>query len=578
MKEIYHLTTISKINFFHPGIWEQGALLKEIERNLAIDDDLYASGKWGRAYDLQVFDKYKGTLGGRPTESFDPNGFLSELGLTQSLTAGRSNIELLRAFVLIDDYRPDARYFPMPGKVAALVQKTLLLLNFISPHLVSAVDRLINPLIEKKLEEKYVTDDHEPNPYGRFEEIVKGDHYELPKEKRYFGILRKRVPQYAWDNGPHSGSIDPGRNGTENFGTYDIALTLGFTESQASRIAIKCYDVDTSKTHYHHPHDMTKPRVTGTVGEIGDIHRHYNRSPYGLEDTRIIAAKIHLKRALKLVDEGYYDTAEQELAIGLHSLQDIFSHSQLTPVVHTLIGEFPDIVKYHPLSMFETALATEGYLKKFIEGLKLNLFDQDGNSQKRLAFPDQLVVGNAAPEEKSDVLKKLAEFPEALINFLKENGIHIFVGAAGAKLTELGFGIDLDGDGEITPDKWVDVNQDGRKQWFEVEDQFDNGRKWNEQPAAYHHQHRMIFISARVMEDPRSEVFLKHEINHAIDLTFHDDPQLNAKWGAYINKLYNAARRQGIIAFDELDPHEFFARREQVNISSNNRSINTSNS
>jgi hypothetical protein len=52
------------------------------------------------------------------------------------------------------------------------------------------------------------------------------------------------------------------------------------------------------------------------VGEIGDIHRHYNRSPYGREDTRIIAAKIHLERALKLVDEGYYDTAEQELAIG----------------------------------------------------------------------------------------------------------------------------------------------------------------------------------------------------------------------------------------------------------------------
>jgi len=557
------LTTMSKINFFQPGIWEKGALLKEIELNLAIADDPYASGKWRPGYDLQAFDKYKRTLGGRSTQSFDPNGFLSELGLTRSLTAGRSNIELLRAFLVIDDYRPDARYFPMPEKIAAFVQKALLFINLVSPHLVSAVDRLINPLIVKRLEEKYVTDEHDPNPYGRFEEIVKSGHYELSKEKRYFGILRRKVPQYAWDNGPHSGSIDPGRNGTENFGTYDIALTLGFTESQARRIAIKCYDVDISKTHYHHPHDMTKPRVTGTVGEIGDLHRHYNRSPCGREDTRIIAAKIHLKRALKLADEGYYDTAEQELAIGLHSLQDIFSHSQLTPVVHTLIGEFPDIVKYHPLSMFETALATEGYLKKFIQGLNLNSFNPETFLQPQPTPCDQLVVGNSTPEEKSAVLRKMAEFPQALINFLKQNDIHIYVGAGGTQLTELGFGMDLDGDGKITPDKWVDINQDGQRQWFEVEDQFDNGRKWNQQLAAYNHQHRMIFISNRLWEDSRLEALLKHEINHAIDLTFCDDPQLKDKWKAYIDKLYDTARRQGIIAFDELDAHEYFARIEQ---------------
>jgi hypothetical protein len=145
-------------------------------------------------------------------------------------------------------------------------------------------------------------------------------------------------------------------------------------------------------------------------------------------------------------------------------------------------------------------------------------------------------------------------------SFLKKNDIHIFVGAEGTKLTELGFGMDLDGDGKITPDKWVDINQDGQRQWFEVEDQFDNGRKWNEQQAAYSHQHRIIFIAARVLKDSRFEELFKHEINHAIDLTFQDDPLLKDKWIAYITQLYNAARRQGNIAFDELDPHEFFAR------------------
>ena len=174
-------------------------------------------------------------------------------------------------------------------------------------------------------------------------------------------------------------------------------------------------------------------------------------------------------------------------------------------------------------------------------------------------------------------MRKMAEFPEALTKFLKQNGIHIFVGAGGIELTELGFGMDLDGDGKITPGKWVDINQDGQRQWFEVEDQFDNGRKWNQQPAAYNHQHHMIFIAARVLKDPRFEELLKHEINHAIDLTYRHDPQLKDKWTAYITKLYNAARRQGIIAFDELNPSEYFARSERVNISSNNRSIKTSN-
>jgi hypothetical protein len=69
----------------------------------------------------------------------------------------------------------------------------------------------------------------------------------------------------------------------------------------------------------------------------------------------------------------------------------------------------------------------------------------------------------------------------------------------------------------------------------------------------------MIFISARVLEDHGFEEILKHEINHAIDLTCGDDPLLKDKWNAYVDKLYNAARRQGKIAFDALDPHAYFA-------------------
>jgi hypothetical protein len=47
---------ISKINFFQSAIWETGALLKEIERNVAAADDLYASGQWKAATDSRIFE------------------------------------------------------------------------------------------------------------------------------------------------------------------------------------------------------------------------------------------------------------------------------------------------------------------------------------------------------------------------------------------------------------------------------------------------------------------------------------------------------------------------------------------
>jgi hypothetical protein len=555
------MMTISKIDFFRPGIWEDGALLREIERNLAARDDLFASGQWKSALSPRILEKVRDILissEGCAAESFDPAGYLVELGLPRSLTAGRTNSDMLRIFHLIKAYRPDARYFPFSEKTGALVQKILLSISRISSSAATTVDRLIDPLAVKMTEKKYRTDQYHSAPYGKFAEIVKGEQSRLSKEERYLGILRKKVPQFAWDRGPHTGSIDPERRANEDFGTYDIAVKFGFAEEQARRMATKCYDVDISQTHYHDPRDRTKRRITGTVGEIGDIQRHYNRSPAGLEDTRITAARIHLERAFRLADDGFFDAAEQEFGIGLHSLQDIFSHAQLTPFIHTCLGEFPDLVKYHPLSMFETAVATEGYLKKFIAGLNLKPLDPAYGSKIAMPVSNHLIGGTATLADQALVSQKIAAFPQKLTTFLKDNGIRIFVGTEETLPTELGFGVDLDGDGTITPGKWVDVNADGKKQWFEVEDQFDIGKKWDRQPAAYNHQTRIIFISARILKKPGLEAVLKHEINHAIDLIFQDDTRLNAKWDAYINKLYNTARRRGTIAFDELDPHEYF--------------------
>jgi hypothetical protein len=553
---------ISTINFFDPGIWREGALLREIERNLAEPDDLLASGQWKPALPPRVFEKVSGLLTGgnvRAVASFDPAGYLAEVGLPQSLTAGRTNSDVLRAFHLIKSYRPDPRYFPFSGKTGAWVQKIFLTLSRISPSLVAALDRLIDPLAVRMTEEKYHTDRYHSAPYGKFEDIAKGAQSDLSKEARYVGILRRQVPQFAWDKGPHTGSIDAGHRTEENFGTYDIAVKFGFSEAQARRMATTCYDVDISRTHYRDPRDPTRWRTTGTVGEIGDIQRHYNRSPAGAEDTRITAARIHLDRALRLAGDGFYDAAEQEFGIGLHSLQDIFSHAQLTPTAHTCLGEFPDLVKYHPLSMFETALATEGYFKKFIAGLHLKPLAPVSGSFEAMPASDPFIGGTAAPQDRALVSQQIAAFPQELTAFLRDSGIRIYVGAAETLPTELGFGVDLDGDGRVTPGKWIDINGDGLKQWFEVEDQFDIGKKWDRQLAAYNHQNRTIFISARTLKDPGLEAVVRHEINHAIDSTLQEDSRVGAGWNAYLNKLYNDARRRGSIAFDELDPHEYFA-------------------
>ena len=212
--------------------------------------------------------------------------------------------------------------------------------------------------------------------------------------------------------------------------------------------------------------------------------------------------------------------------------------------------------------MFETALATEGYIKKFIAGLNLKPIDAACGSPGAMPLSGPFIGGTAATQDQALVSQQIAAFPHELTAFLKDNGIRIFVGAAQTRLTELGFGVDLDGDGKVVPGKWIDVNKDGQKQWFEVEDRFDNDKKWDRQPAAYNHQNRTLYLSDQVLKDPGLEALLKHEINHAIDLTLHEDRRLRARWNAYLNKLYNAARRRGTIAFDELDSHEYFARIE----------------
>ena len=283
-----------------------------------------------------------------------------------------------------------------------------------------------------------------------------------------------------------------------------------------------------------------------------------------MEDSRIVAAGTHLDRAVELANERFFDAAERELGIGLHSLQDMFSHAQLTPLIHSLLGEFPDLTKYQCLAVYETALATECYMRSYIERLHLTAPRRPSLLMDQFESLDGIVTGNSARQHKLHVAEMISRYPPELIAFLKQNALHVFVGAQDTRLTELGFGMDLDGDGEITPGKWVDVTGEGEKHWFLVEDQFGVGKEWNSRPAAYNHETRMIFISTQILNTPACEEALKHEMEHAIDFTYRDHPLLGDKWSQYVNMLYENARRNGHIAFNDLDPHEYFARLDRA--------------
>ena len=140
--------------------------------------------QWGRKYSRNMVSSEKDL-----PESFDPAGYIAEVGLPHSLTAGRTNSDVLRAFHLINAYRPDARYFPFSKKTGALVQKIFLSTSRISISLVTAVDRLIDPLAVKLTEKKYQTDQYRSAPYGSIAEIIKGEQSDLPKEVRRHLLL-----------------------------------------------------------------------------------------------------------------------------------------------------------------------------------------------------------------------------------------------------------------------------------------------------------------------------------------------------------------------------------------------------
>ena len=149
MPKVGQPNSLPRIDLFKDQTWQPSAVKDQVDTALATDSiDPLQSGTFAAGYAAEVIDRYYDSLGGKPLESFDPNGFLTKtLGMSGSKTAGRTNEDLLRAFKLNNDYKPDPKYLPLPKWLRGGVQKFLLGLNRISPKATASVDRFATKLV-----------------------------------------------------------------------------------------------------------------------------------------------------------------------------------------------------------------------------------------------------------------------------------------------------------------------------------------------------------------------------------------------------------------------------------------------
>lgn len=98
-------SSLNLIDLFKDQTWNAGSVEKKLDAELSKPVDDLESGTFKAGYKREVLARYYASLDGKPLESFDPNGFLTgTLGMSGSRTAGRSNADLLRAFMLTDEY------------------------------------------------------------------------------------------------------------------------------------------------------------------------------------------------------------------------------------------------------------------------------------------------------------------------------------------------------------------------------------------------------------------------------------------------------------------------------------------
>lgn len=284
----------------------------------------------------------------KPQDEYDRGGFLANLGLTGLRASGRTDRGVIDAVREIPHYRPETEF----GGKEIWVQQRFFDLAVSHPNFFLFLTKGTNPILEAKgkLEKdwkKPFVAKQDAKPTG------------LTVQERYKDALAKADAMgWRFESDFHGGI--PGIHQPEHptYGTYAIAKAMGFDDAAARRFGEQSNGIDENST----PYGKTSP------SPLDKIDRHFNLDRKA-QDTRLVYAANHLEAAIAYAKQSAYDQAEIELGCGLHSLQDLFAHGQLSPSVHAVLGQFPDQVDWNPIGFYEATQATSAYLAAYLAAI-----------------------------------------------------------------------------------------------------------------------------------------------------------------------------------------------------------------
>ncbi|MDB5100091.1 MAG: hypothetical protein JWM80_4512 [Cyanobacteria bacterium RYN_339] len=278
----------------------------------------------------------------KSVEVYDREGFLHQLGIDKPLSTGKTDWDTFPAVCAIKGYTPGAVF----GEHELRSQKLAWKIASSFPRMYTVLARAVNPALEATCRLRA--------PWKKPFVVHQTAHatgQTAPERYKY---------KLQFDPDVHNGVPGTQPPGRKAYGTYTIALGLGFPAEAAARVGKTCNDVD---------EDGGVPYPdTGPYPGSG-LDRHFNLDRKG-QDTRLVWAKRHLAQAIAFGRQTAWVEAEIELGVGLHSLQDSFAHGQLTPYLHGTIGEYPDDLRFNPIGYVEVAKATQAYLKAYLNGLR----------------------------------------------------------------------------------------------------------------------------------------------------------------------------------------------------------------
>ncbi|MDB5095678.1 MAG: hypothetical protein JWM80_99 [Cyanobacteria bacterium RYN_339] len=283
-----------------------------------------------------------------PQEAYDRQGFLASIGLTGVRASGRTDRPVLDAVLAQPGYVPNddstGKEIWIQGRMFSLAKH--------HPGLFLGLTHVTNPILEAKgrVQGKW------KKPLDAIDPVPSN----VPVAERYKAAIAtqaERTQRFGPD--VHGGIPNVDGPVHPTYGTYAIAMAMGFDDAAARRFGTLDVGIDNNATRY----GKTSPMP------LDQIDRHFNLDR-DEQDTRLVYAQDHLALAIKLARATDYDQAEKELGCGLHSLQDLFAHGQITPSLHAVLGQFPDDVDWNPVAFYEATGATQAYLAAYLKAIR----------------------------------------------------------------------------------------------------------------------------------------------------------------------------------------------------------------